>query len=717
MTSNLGKTKWHKSPPLMTYAALLLTILGPTPGCSDEFLGKSPSSIHTSFQESLPPIVTNPEERHFTKLKSIVPKVRRLLKESKAKKVTPGNPRAVPTRSSKNQRAVFADTAVHSQKGRRRRSSSDKYPSNGKKISLDNDFTDYDDMFDYTTFFYSEHYHVFLCNHPPNTFSAEFLQHSEEQCENYNFFYNINELTTYGMCEYIYKIIHGKSFDLEGAWEIMLDDHKFVTLISDEHFVRLCLPLFRRFNSCKEKKYLTICEDERIMFLHSHECQAPSNEDSYFYVSLAQAATEDKYSCFQCICEGYMRIIQTKSAGNITFMVLEKDISSPHEGACQECNGMVNLLYFLARDNQTKCFVNRYFISCYANSLVLWKGNVHENVLKEYWNILPASCKVTEILLTCILGLILLAGVIGNPFVLFITCHRSSIKNWPLLIHHISLVFSDFIFTAFVVFPSFYSRSKLLFSYWYSDLMGDPFENKDCLSSLLHLSNAISFQRMESTEEVISHYYMFQTIIFNTCLVVSILTRFILSLKVLIITTKRNFEIYFSCHVVCVIILMIWTLAIIDGFLFSFDGNGNVINFALQAHHYSFSLSSFRFWPLRTFIIYRVFIYQAICLSTVVISFSLVKKFLRDYTIIGKSFLEPYSKETYTVLISLSVTSLLFLISVSPYLLFHYETVTSQNYFPRWPMIKFASQLLAKAPAAWNPWIYVMTKTITSKWR
>ncbi|XP_066943428.1 uncharacterized protein [Macrobrachium rosenbergii] len=719
-----------QSPSLMKYAALFLTVLGPSPGCSDEHHGKSPSSLRRSFPEPLPQLIANSEERRFTKWEEHpVPRVRRTLRGNKAKKMTPGNSETVSRKhhvALRNDR-VFVSSEEYSRKERRRRNSvSDTYPSYGKRVVRDHDLKDYDGMFDYTTFFYSEHYHVFLCNHPPNTYSANFLQHSEEECENYSFFYNHNELTTYEMCDYIYERIHGKSLDLERTWEIMLDNQKFMILISDERFVSICLPLFRRFNSCKEKKYLTICEDEGIMFLHSHECQPPSSEDSYFHVFLAQAAVEDRYSCFQCVCDGWRRIVEAKSANGITFTVSENDVSSIHEDVCLECNGMVTPLYFLARENQTKCFVNRYFLSCYAYTLVLWKGNTNGTILKEYWKVLPASCKAIEILMTSILGLILLTGVIGNLLIIFVICPSPGNKDWPLKMLQMSLAFSDLLLVVFVIAPCFYNRALQLSGHWNADLNGDPLSNKDCLSSLLHVNNRISFPRMWFTGEGISHYQVFQTIIFNTCISVSLLTLFSLSLQLLIrVKTSQKLVTYLSSpHIICAVISVIWILAIVDGFLLSFDGNGDVISVSVPVHHFPLGLSSFRSWPLRTFVLYRIFICQVLCWSTVVISFLLIKNFQRDHPRTDdkgghfkRSFGDPCTNENIPVLVSLSATSLLFFISISPYLFCHYETVTSRSYFPRWPLMKYSSQLLAKAPSAWNPWVYLMSKAITSKWR
>ncbi|XP_064100380.1 uncharacterized protein LOC135211147 [Macrobrachium nipponense] len=729
MASNRSKSERSQSPPLMKYAALLLAVLGPSPGCSDEFHGKSPSSFHRSFRESLSQLIVSSEEHHFAKWGDGVPRVRRLLKRNEAKKVTSGNTGAVSNKRHvvfRNDR-VFVNSEEYSQKERRRRSSlRDIYPSDGKRFSLDYNLADYDGMFDYTTFFYSEHYHVFLCNHPPNTYSANFLQHSEEECENYSFFYNHNELTTYAMCDFIYERIHGKSLDLERAWEIMLDNETFMTLVSDEDFVSICLPLFRRFNSCKEKKYLTICADESIVFLHSHECQPPSYEDSYFHVFLALAAVEDRYSCFQCVCHGWRRIIETKSPHGITFTVSENYISSIHEDFCLECNDIVTPLYFLARENQTKCFVNRLFLSCYAYDLVLWRGSTNETILREFWKVLPASCKATEILMTCILGLILLAGLIGNPLVIFVTCSRPDNKDWPLKMLQRSLAFSDLLLFVFVTGPCFYNRTMQLSGYWNADLNGDPSSNKDCLSGLLHINNRISFPRTWSTDEVISRYHIFQTVIFNTCISVSLLTLFSLSLELLVIVkASQKLVIYISSpYIQCSVISMIWILGIIDGLLFSFDGNGDVISISVPVHHYPLGLSSFRFWPLRTFVLYRIFICQVLCWSTVVISFLLIKNFQRDHPRTDdkgghfkRSFSAPYTNENIPILVSLSVTSLLFFISISPYLFCHYETITSRSYFPRWPLMKHSSQLLAKAPSAWNPWVYLMSKAIASKWR
>ncbi|XP_047474337.1 uncharacterized protein LOC125028843 [Penaeus chinensis] len=479
-----------------------------------------------------------------------------------------------------------------------------------------------------------------------------------------------------------------------------------VKIYRQEPFVSMCLPNFQRNNLCIERKYMTFCFDEMIVFLHSQSCTPPSDEDKHFDILLAYTNLVMDYDCFQNICNGFFRIIERNINGIrviVWRLVNEKS-------KCQYLIHYKDILKFFVDESRVRFVItgNLNFPCCYAMHYAMWLGDPEAVGLNVFWDYLPFWCRAGEIILTAFVASIGIIGTLGNLLIVVVMFKSD---QWDASrIFRTSLAFSDLLTSVFVVIPAFVDHLRPIIRY-------SDFQENYLISEYVkgHKETILSFS-FKQLIPITYGFRIFQGLIFGMCSLVSLLTLFLLSVERFIITGRAlHYKDYFTVHRVKFLLILIWITAFMDTLFFMFDGKSSLEVTFSTLLKLPISISGGKFnKELQWLTSFQIILLSLLCTSTIIISVISVGIFTRKQIRVREKWRRmnmrvsgPFQKENRYILVSLCMLSLLFMISTmlrGIVLIF----IQLDFRFPNDELVDYFSWWIFLSGNAWNPMIYNM---------
>lgn len=536
---------------------------------------------------------------------------------------------------------------------------------------------------------------LLLCDHPPNKFSPQFRGHPPESCAEY-LDYTLVALTTMSLCLDIYRNIYGG----EVIYQWLHHKNEKIRIIFDENFNALCLPLFRRFNHCEERKFLTICRDEEVLFFHSHSCRQPSQDDKFFTNLLIISLMLEEEECFHLVCSGILRIIELAVSG-VTLRLVNLEYRYGDGKSCQHLFDPFSEL--LQHNKSIQLFANIHFPCCYVNYFVLWVGDPEEHGLNRSWDFLPLSCQVSELLLLVVASCVGLFGTTGNMIVLVVMLSGGHQRTESSTLRT-SLALADCFIILFVVIPSVTDQLSLI-------VLGELISDK---SSWKYTPEPPDNVEYYSELVVEGGYRLFQALVLGSCSLVSLFSLFLLSIERLILTGRGlAYKEYCSTPRVMVLVILTWIVALSDTLIFTYDENGMLSPMWSNMNMFTVGISRLKSGGLLSGVYYFRLVFLALtCTSTFIFSMLATVNFVQEQSRVAEEWrslnmrvLGPIHEENRHITTSLILMTILFPLSVVPVGV----CILLQEiayFFDRWELLSYVSWWMFLAASAWNPWVY-----------
>ncbi|KAG7174934.1 uncharacterized protein LOC121858594 [Homarus americanus] len=550
--------------------------------------------------------------------------------------------------------------------------------------------------------------HMLLCGHPPPTYTPQFLGHSREVCtENRNKPKSLGAPDTLIMCYDIYSSIYG---NIEINYMNYIVKDFLLEIYFEDNFVKICLPLFRRFDACEERELYTLCWEAGVGFIHHLNCQNPAEE----MVSLLEIVTTlqeyDETLCFQEFCDGTLGVIDSEVAG-VPFRVFD----TPRVDRGPSCSYLhTSVIQLFDIYNETLYITsNTQWPCCYAMFTVMWVGDPDAQGLNGAWSYLPVSCRAGEVVLMVMVAGVAVSGVVGNLVVVVVVMLSGGHRGQESNMLRTSLALADLLTSLFVVVPSLCHHIAPFVS-------SVNFRKLSPSSTHYFIVGSVSNITLLSMDAIIhvdaKHgYLLFQSVLFSTCSIVSVLTLFMLSLERFILTGRPlHYQEYFTVGKVQVIIVISWIMSFIDALMFAARRDGH-----LGARWSTFNkLPTGDSGELPDGISYafvqssRIALLNIAGVSTVIFSLLSIRNFVKEQKRVAAEWKSlslkvggRYEEETRYIMVTMLLMLMLFLVSSVPLMVevyfrtfshfFHYDAVYS--YLAWWMFV---------AGSAWNPWLY-----------
>lgn len=301
------------------------------------------------------------------------------------------------------------------------------------------------------------------------------------------------------LCEYVYSAIYKEYTNFTEAG--VSYGNTSLSLVTDETFMNICLPLLRMYNgSCHEKDSITICDSEDIAFLHPQDCQEPSSDDLYFQQLLFATLVEEDDVCFQAVCEGSLRVVEREVEG-VLVRLISPNTTSCHKYLQEYYQEQLNETMVLHRTR------NRYWPCCFPGYDVLWIGEPESlaAVVKD-WSYLPSHCRFGEGFLVLMVMCVVMGGMLGNLLLVTVLMRRDH-HGTPTTIINISFALASLLLSCVVLAPSLYNHLSLI--------------NSDY--SLQTPSTDV--------DEVDDGFQVFSAVVMSLCSIITLVNMFALSLE------------------------------------------------------------------------------------------------------------------------------------------------------------------------------------------
>ncbi|XP_027229539.2 uncharacterized protein [Penaeus vannamei] len=541
-----------------------------------------------------------------------------------------------------------------------------------------------------------------ICSQKKFSSLSQFLQHSK-MCFNVSVSGVSRPGSKLQLCFNKYRQIHNNQLPPTPVM-YYLGKGKYLKIFYQRDFIDVCLPLFRQYGICKEKRYSTFCVEDLTLFLHTRWCQRPSEEDKYFEVLWAVSLMRNDYECFDHICDGSYRVIVRKVNG-IVVQLLRLD--QGHTGkSCSYLYKNQELKAAMKNDNMTAVWTgNMFFPCCYSLYHITWLGLPEEKGLNRFWDYLPLSCRVGEIVMATSVAFIGVFGAIGNLLVVTVIL-RSDRRSEESSILRTSLAFADLFTSVFVVIPAFYDH--LL------PIMGRLDFDKYSVTVSKEAPEAdIRYEHLKA----VSHgYHLFEGLVLGVCSFVSLLTLFLLSVERYILAGRvLRYQHYFTVPRVKIAIFLTWSVAVIDTLFYMYDGDGS----------FSVTWSSLLKLPISTSFkkiggvlrwtySIHIFVLSVLCVLTVITSLVSIGTFVQEQAKVVAGWKKrnmrvsgPYQKENRQILTTMCILTFLFMLSTLPVGAFIVVNLTD-TFFVQEDLSRYLGWWTFLSGCSWNPWVYNM---------
>lgn len=532
---------------------------------------------------------------------------------------------------------------------------------------------------------------MFVCSHPPNEFSEHYL--GDEIMINFGSkcsLSNLNKLVlelegAHELCAYIYFSLYG----LELVGDTFERDGKRVWFYYDEDVVRLCVPLFERFDSCEFHDIYTKCGS--IFFVQKNACPLLLSENRYAAEHVFQYIHSNKRECLKKLCEGTYFLSKSEIQG-LTFSI-SCMLATDEDEFCD--------VYHNAKI--TYSYNNQHWPCCYSYHNVHWYDNPEKYGLNGAWSFLSPWCRAAEMGLIFMVSCVAVGSSVGNLLVVMVMIrlwHSNEESNMLRL----NLALADLFTSIFTVWPSLYHHLK-------------PFiEPTDLQESPTHVR-----VRLYSEEG----HHLLQGIVFSSCTVVSLLTLFLLSFDRFVRTGRGLvYNHYITPRAVKAAIIFTWIVGISDALFMThfMQDMGNVqwmpmVKLPIGSSSYYIEDASF----ITGDIVQKLTMVISIP-CTITFSILSIINFLREQMrvsaerqTLGVQILGPLHQENRHILITQLLMTTSFLLATIPvgvdYIIYNMQ----YNLFPEGKafagckntmLITYISWWLFVASTAWNPFIY-----------
>lgn len=260
------------------------------------------------------------------------------------------------------------------------------------------------------------------------------------------------------LCEYFYSVRYGSYDGVTDA--VMPYGNSTVTVISEEVFVNLCVKHYNhRPGRCAEKRFMTDCLFDDVVFLHGHGCSRPSPQDAYFDQLLASTLLEEDELCFRAVCSGEVRAVRQEFEGHTVHLFSPVTQHSA-------CHKYLLLFYPKEKDNRTLTVLqNVQWPFCFAGYDVVWSrepGNGGgDGEVIQAWSYLPLHCRITEQVMAAVMALVVVGGVVGNMLVLIASAWRRHQQDHTGLLC-MSLATAELLVGVFVLAPGLHAHLRAM---------------------------------------------------------------------------------------------------------------------------------------------------------------------------------------------------------------------------------------------------------------
>ncbi|XP_047494751.1 uncharacterized protein LOC125042954 [Penaeus chinensis] len=508
------------------------------------------------------------------------------------------------------------------------------------------------------------------------------------------------------LCSNIFKRIYDGELPPEPVIHYFSkDSKKFMKIFLQARFVDICLPLYRSLDICKEMKHLTICSD-LVVFLHTHDCQRPSEYDKYFEVLLLRTLVQEDYNCFQLICDGMYRIV----VQNVSGITVEVWVNDHGNDQCGEYYSNDEVIDFLA-DKEREVIIwtiNTFFPCCYSVHGAVWLGVPADRGMNKFWDYLPFSCRVAEIALVCLVALVGLSGALGNLLVVVVMLTGDDEGESCIL--RTSLAFADLFTSVFVILPSLFDHLSPIL---------EIYDLKENYQVIEHLGKTrrIQFANFADVYETKNSFRVFQGLVLGVCSFVSLFTLFMLSCERLILTGRAlQYQHYFSVPRIKIVIIITWITALLNTLTFMYDGDGGftVTWSSLTKLPVSLSLSFSEAYVVNLLFLIQVGLLVFLCIGILFFSIASIVKFAQEQTKVAAEWKYrnmrvsgPFSQENRYILSTMVMMTLLFMMSTVPKAVKTILDHTSYK-FANVFLMEYLSWWMFVSGSAWNPWVYNM---------
>ncbi|XP_053637953.1 uncharacterized protein [Cherax quadricarinatus] len=509
-----------------------------------------------------------------------------------------------------------------------------------------------------------------------------------------------------GLCKSLYKSSHGLPRTPLG-YVYKINSRRFIYLYVMEKIVDICLPLYRSFYKCKEYKYLTLCIEQKVGFIHSHGCKRISEEDIFFEFFLGLYIISNDTECMERVCDGSFRFREASVKG-VTYQIFNlRDF----RGGSKVCHKNFELLgtYASGRYNITYLTVNNLWPICCPMCVVVWNDKPEDYGINGGWSYLNDSCRASEVLLITLVACVAVSGVVGNVLVLVVMLtSRHGGEESSML--RTSLALADLLTVLFVVIPAlFYHISPFIKQTHYTVL------NKRAYFNYKSVTKRDATELIAKNFLVYSKgYVLFQSLLSKTCSTVSLFIMFLLSVERLVLTGRalRYYD-YISRGRIKLVIVSTWAVSLMIALLNSYDEHGFII--ALWSTFSKLPTRYIRNYPdvlLFAFLSnLHIVLHMITVLATVILSMLAFRNFLRERERehsewnYGIKSTRLYSKDDRRILITMSFITAFYLISVVPSAIQFLLYSTGNTPIEEFLLDYFASWIFL-VNTAWNPWVY-----------
>ncbi|KAK7071693.1 hypothetical protein SK128_014620, partial [Halocaridina rubra] len=548
--------------------------------------------------------------------------------------------------------------------------------------------------------------HMILCEEPPQDFSPVFLGQDGSVCKREEEIRALEFEDAWQLCLYVYNIIHedAEPFDI-GSYN--LEDGSQLVLIFKNEFVEICSPIFERFDKCQRIGFLTVCFDARVAFVHDHGCQKPSTEDVLFDSFLSVFFLEGDEDCFDRICEGKMRVVDSEVNG-IQYRLL----NTLTDDSNNSCAYVYDGLNILSNEYDEILYItyNNIWACCYPLYVVLWVGNPEEHDLLGSWHYLPYSCRASEIVLIVMVGLITLSSLVGNLIVVIVMFINYRPEESSMI--RTSLALADLLLGIFVICPSLHQHllpfntptDFLNISSTDYSLTSNPSEKVHHI----HLTNVGSLYSNEAWD-------FFRGIVLSTCSLVSLFCAFLLSLERYIITSRAlKYKEYFTLSRIKTLLVSFWIIAAVDAVLLSYDKEGriSIIYRTFEKFPIAYSNTSPTHIVANLFFYCHFIVFYFMGSSTIVFSMLAMWYFHREQKRVAIEFRDlqmrvtgPYREENRYIRNTMIIILTFYVLSVLP-ITIDIALHTIKYTFSKTHLFTYTSAWLFLGASAWNPWMY-----------
>ncbi|XP_042886251.1 uncharacterized protein LOC122262319, partial [Penaeus japonicus] len=335
---------------------------------------------------------------------------------------------------------------------------------------------------------------MFLCSHPPNDFSKFYLGDSmflntDKTCKPSDSTLSLKVRGAHELCSSIYFSL----FDVQLEGHLKEKDGTRLWFYDDDDAIKLCVPLFERFQSCEFRDLYTRCGN--VFFVRKRTCPVLSSRNMYVANHIYEYILSNKSECLEKLCDG-------------TYTLIKSEISDlPFIQSCMLSTDTSELCDLIHNTKNAYLYNNEHWPCCYPYHNVLWYDDPAKHGLNGAWSFLPPWCRAAEIFLILMVLCVALGGSLGNLMVILVMVklwHRNEESNMLRL----NLALADLFTSVFTVWPSFYAHVK-------------PF-----IEIVSQEENLTHVRVLLYSEE---DHLVFQGIFFSSCTIVSLQTLFLLS--------------------------------------------------------------------------------------------------------------------------------------------------------------------------------------------